>query len=86
MEKALRPYATAGVALLGASVIAATPVINTAGATGHSDVRGPTHRCRGRRLRLLVNVLDPDAFATESPQRLPTPLVTSPYPLIKSSI
>ena len=62
MEQALRPYAIAGAALLGASMIAATPVVKLP-VLPELQTSAVQLTAEADAFAVLVNVLDPGAFA-----------------------
>jgi len=62
MEHALRPYAAAGVALLGASMIAVTPVVKLP-SLPELQTSAVQLTAEADAFALVINVLDPDAFA-----------------------
>jgi hypothetical protein len=61
MEQALRPFAIAGVGLLGASLIAVTPVIKTP-SLPELQTSAVQLTAEADALAVLANLLDPDAF------------------------
>lgn len=61
MEQALRPYAIAGAALLGASMIAATPVVKLP-SLPELQTSAVQLTAEADAFAVLVNVLDPGAF------------------------
>jgi hypothetical protein len=61
MEQALRPYAAAGVVLLGASLIALTPVVKLP-SLPELQTSAVQLTAEADAFALLINVLDPDAF------------------------
>lgn len=63
MEQALRPYAAAGVALLGAGMIAITPVIKLPALPEIQTSAVQLAATEADAFALLVNALDPGAFA-----------------------
>jgi hypothetical protein len=62
MEQALRPYAAAGVALLGASLIAVTPVVKLPSLPELQTVAVQL-AADADAFALVINALDPDAFS-----------------------
>jgi hypothetical protein len=62
MEQALRPYAIAGAALLGASMIAVTPVIKLPSLPELQTAAVQLSATEADAFALVINVLDPDAF------------------------
>jgi hypothetical protein len=62
MEQALRPYAIAGAALLGASMIAATPMVKLP-SLPEIQTSAVQLTAEADAFAVLVNVLDPEAFA-----------------------
>jgi hypothetical protein len=63
MQQTLRPYATAGVALLGASMILVTPVATLPALPDIQTSAVQLTATEADAYALLVNVLDPGAFA-----------------------
>jgi hypothetical protein len=63
VEHALRPYATAGVAVLGASMIAVTPVVKLPALPDIQTSAVQLAASEADAFAVLINVLDPDAFA-----------------------
>jgi hypothetical protein len=63
MEHALRPYATAGVALLGAGMIAVTPVVKLPTLPDIQTSAIQLAASEADAFAVLINVLDPGAFA-----------------------
>jgi hypothetical protein len=62
MEQALRPYATAGVALVGASMIAVTPVVTLPALPDVQASAVQLIATEADAFALLFNALDPGAF------------------------
>ena len=62
MEQALRPYAIAGVALLGASMIAVTPVVKLPSLPELQTSAVQLSATEADAFALVINVLDPGAF------------------------
>jgi hypothetical protein len=62
VEHALRPYATAGVALLGAGMIAVTPVVKLPALPDIQTSAVQLAASEADAFALLINVLDPGAF------------------------
>jgi hypothetical protein len=63
MQRTLRPYATGGVALLGASMIAVTPVVTPPALPDIQTSAVQLTATEADAFAVLVNVLDPGAFA-----------------------
>jgi hypothetical protein len=63
MEQALRPYATAGVALVGASMIAVTPFVTLPALPNVQASAVQLIATEADAFALVINVLDPGAFA-----------------------
>ena len=62
MEQALRPYAIAGVALLGASMIAVTPMVKLPALPELQTSAVQLSATEADAFALVINVLDPGAF------------------------
>jgi hypothetical protein len=62
MEQALRPYAAAGVALLGAGMIAVTPVVKQPSIPDLRTSAVQLVDSEADAFAVVINVLDPDAF------------------------
>ncbi|HME15228.1 MAG TPA: hypothetical protein VKG83_07215 [Mycobacterium sp.] len=63
MEQALRPSAIAGIALLGASMIAVTPVVKLPALPELQTSAVQLSATEADAFALVINVLDPGAFA-----------------------
>ena len=63
MDQALRPSAIAGIALLGASMIAVTPVVKLPALAELQTSAVQLSATEADAFALVINVLDPGAFA-----------------------